>query len=263
MNRIGELTWISGPVARARIDGPVSLMEQVQAGEARLTGEVIALDHEIATIQVYEETIGLRPGEPLFGTGFPLSAALGPGLLGNTYDGVQRPLDVIREEQGIYIRHGSHAEPLSSRKWKFTPRAKVGDRPSAGSVLGTVAETPLIEHRILDHPHQDLIDRAFAKPVHNALDCAARHALRRLRRPVEKGAFLNGMGEVAFFFKPAQNRPDGRVLQRPVQFLAHLFCRQRALAPDNEQNGALQFAQFRRIVFVPCVTCHSVTNRNT
>jgi len=152
VNRIGKLIWISGPVIRARIDGPVSLMEQIQAGEARLTGEVIALNHDIATIQVYEETIGLQPGEPLFGTGAPLSVALGPGLLGSTYDGVQRPLDVIRDEQGIYIRRGSQAEPLSSRKWKFTPRAKVGDHLSSGSLLGVIPETPLIEHRVLVPP---------------------------------------------------------------------------------------------------------------
>jgi V/A-type H+/Na+-transporting ATPase subunit A len=147
--RTGNLIWISGPVIKARIAGPLGLLEQVQVGEARLTGEVIALEHDVATIQVYEETNGLRPGEPLYGTGAPLSVLLGPGLLANTYDGLQRPLAVMRDEQGIYLQRGSQAEALPSRKWKFTPRAHAGDLIRAGSLFGIVPETPLIEHRVL------------------------------------------------------------------------------------------------------------------
>jgi len=143
------LTWISGPVVKARISGALSVLEQVQVGEARLAGEVISLQHDLATIQVYEETNGLRPGEPLFGTGSPLSVLLGPGLLANTYDGLQRPLAVMREEQGIYIRRGSQALALPSRKWHFTPALKTGESVRPGSLLGVVPETPLIEHRVL------------------------------------------------------------------------------------------------------------------
>ena len=149
MNTAGALTWISGPVVRARVTGPLSVLEQVQVGEARLAGEVIALAHDIATIQVYEETNGLRPGEPLFGTGAPLSASLGPGLLANTYDGLQRPLEAMRDQQGIYLRRGSQADALPSKNWKFTPRAQTGDLVQAGSLLGAIPETPLIEHRVL------------------------------------------------------------------------------------------------------------------
>jgi len=145
---IGSLIWISGPVVRARVTGPLSVLEQVQVGDARLAGEVIALAHDTATIQVYEDTNGLRPGEPLFGTGAPLSVSLGPGLLANTYDGLQRPLEVVRDQQGIYLR-GSQADALPSKNWKFTPRAQTGDLVQAGSLLGTVPETPLIEHRVL------------------------------------------------------------------------------------------------------------------
>ncbi|MGD1096063.1 MAG: V-type ATP synthase subunit A [Bryobacteraceae bacterium] len=148
-SRIGSLTWISGPVVRARVAGPLSVLEQVQVGEARLAGEVIALGHDIAIIQVYEETNGLRPGEPLYGTGAPLSVLLGPGLLANTYDGLQRPLAVVRDQQGIYLRRGSQAEALPSRSWKFTPRAQRGEVVQPGSLLGIVPETPLIEHRVL------------------------------------------------------------------------------------------------------------------
>ncbi len=121
---IGSLTWISGPVVRARVTGPLSVLEQVQVGEARLAGEVIALAHDIATIQVYEETNGLRPGEPLFGTGAPLSASLGPGLLANTYDGLQRPLEVVRDQQGIYLRRGSQAAALPPRIGNSRPGRK-------------------------------------------------------------------------------------------------------------------------------------------
>lgn len=147
--RAGLLTWISGPVVRARVTGPLSVLEQVQVGEDRLAGEVIGLEHDVATIQVYEETNGLRPGEPLYGTGSPLSVLLGPGLLANTYDGLQRPLAVIFQEQGIYLRRGSQAEALPARKWKFMPRAQPGDSARPGLPLGVVPETPLIEHRVL------------------------------------------------------------------------------------------------------------------
>ncbi|HXP86632.1 MAG TPA: V-type ATP synthase subunit A [Bryobacteraceae bacterium] len=149
--RVGALTWISGPVVKARISGPLSLLEQVYVGEVGLAGEVISLDHDIATLQVYEETNGLRPGEPLFGTGAPLSVTLGPGLLTSTYDGLQRPLEVIRDQQGIYFQHGSQAEALPEKKWRFTPSAGVGDEVQPGHLLGVVQETPLIEHRILAH----------------------------------------------------------------------------------------------------------------
>ncbi len=149
MSQAGQLIWISGPVVKARVSGPLSVLEQVRVGEEGLTGEVIALDHDVATIQVYEETNGLHPGEPLFGTGSPLSVLLGPGLLANTYDGLQRPLAAMREEQGIYIRRGSQAGALPSRKWHFTPASKPGEQVQPGTLLGTIPETPLIEHRVL------------------------------------------------------------------------------------------------------------------
>jgi V/A-type H+-transporting ATPase subunit A len=149
------------------------VLEQVQVGEERLAGEVIALRHDVATIQVYEETNGLRPGEPLYGTGAPLSVWLGPGLLASTYDGLQRPLAVIRDEQGIYLRRGSQAQALPERAWHFTPRLKAGDAARAGSVLGIVQETPLIEHRVLIPPGIEgtLIDIASqgAYTVHDGI----------------------------------------------------------------------------------------------
>jgi V/A-type H+/Na+-transporting ATPase subunit A len=152
MTEAGAITSISGPVVKARVTGELGVLEQVHVGTARLTGEVIALRHDVATIQVYEDTNGLRPGEPLFGSGAPLSVTLGPGLLATTYDGLQRPLTVLRDQQGIYLQRGSQAEALPTKKWKFTPRVKHGDAIRGGAILGIVPETPLVEHRVLLPP---------------------------------------------------------------------------------------------------------------
>jgi V/A-type H+-transporting ATPase subunit A len=150
--QIGVLTWISGPVAHVRTTGELAILEQVWVGEDRLAGEVIALEHDTATVQIYEETAGLRPGEPLFGSGHPLSLQLGPGLLGNTFDGIQRPLAAVRSAQGLYIRRGLQLAPLPDRKWQFQPRAQVKSSIGGGMVLGVTPETSLIEHRILVPP---------------------------------------------------------------------------------------------------------------
>lgn len=148
----GVLTWISGPVAHVRTTGELAILEQVWVGEDRLAGEVIALEHDTATVQIYEETAGLRPGEPLFGSGHPLSLQLGPGLLGSTFDGIQRPLVAVRSAQGLYIRRGLQLAPLPERKWQFQPRAQVKSPIGGGMVLGVTPETSLIEHRILVPP---------------------------------------------------------------------------------------------------------------
>ncbi|MEZ4867062.1 MAG: V-type ATP synthase subunit A [Caldilineaceae bacterium] len=151
---VGMLTWISGPVAHAQVTGDLAILEQVWVGEAHLAGEIIALDHDLATIQIYEETTGLRPGEPLYGSGQPLSVALGPGLLGSIFDGIQRPLPAVREQSGLYVTRGIQVAPLPARQWHFTPCAQVGAKISGGVRLGSVQETLLIEHRILTPPEQ-------------------------------------------------------------------------------------------------------------
>jgi len=129
------------------------MLEQVWVGDERLAGEVIGLNEDVATLQVYEETSGLHVGAPLYGTGHPLSASLGPGLIGSIFDGIQRPLTVLREQSGIYIRRGISASPLDKqKKWHFTPKITEGASISAGAILGVVQETPLIEHRVLVPP---------------------------------------------------------------------------------------------------------------
>lgn len=150
MEASAYITWISGPVVRARITGEMHMLEQVQVGEYRLVGEVIALREETATIQVYEETSGLRPGDVIIGMGRPISVELGPGLLGGVFDGIQRPLERLAELSGDFIERGITAPALDrARRWLFTPLLQNGDRVTGGEILGVVPETSLVEHRVL------------------------------------------------------------------------------------------------------------------
>jgi V/A-type H+-transporting ATPase subunit A len=132
----------------------VEMHEMVEVGKDRLIGEIIRLDGDVATIQVYENTSGIKPKEDVFGTGVPLSAELGPGLIGNIYDGIQRPLEVIKEETGPFIKRGTKTAALQRNKmWQFNPKVDVGKNVIGGDILGTVQESMLIEHRILVPPN--------------------------------------------------------------------------------------------------------------
>jgi V/A-type H+-transporting ATPase subunit A len=125
-------------------------MKLVQVGEAGLIGEIIRLDGDKATIQVYQNTTGLKLNEPVHGTGTPLSVELGPGLLGNVFDGIERPLETLKETTGAFIKPSQGITAISrEKKWAFVPTVKVGDMVEAGDVVGTVQETPLVEHRIM------------------------------------------------------------------------------------------------------------------
>ena len=127
------ITWISGPVLRASVARPFSINEAALVGEQQLLGEVIRLDGPYAVIQVYEDTTGLRPGDIISGTGTALSVPLGPGLLGNIFDGLLRPLTV----QGQYVAPGI-SNSLDTNKWPFRPRARVGEQLAAGQLIGVV-----------------------------------------------------------------------------------------------------------------------------
>jgi V/A-type H+/Na+-transporting ATPase subunit A len=149
----GKIEWISGPAVKASGMAASKMYEVMQVGEEKLIGEVIKLTGDIAFVQVYESTSGLRPGEPVSGTGQPLSTTLGPGMIGTIYDGLQRPLDVIAKKAGAFITRGVTADSIPFDKaWEFVPSVKKGDEIEGGSVLGTVQETPLVEHRILVPP---------------------------------------------------------------------------------------------------------------
>ena len=149
----GTIVRIAGPVVAAAGLKGVRIYDVVYVGEMRLVGEVIRLSGELATIQVYEDTGGLRVGEPVVSSGGPFVVELGPGLLGSIFDGVQRPLPLLREQQGDFIARGGAALPLDYQKeWEFEPRARVGDYVSGGTLLGVVQETPQLEHRVLAPP---------------------------------------------------------------------------------------------------------------
>jgi len=152
---VGKVIRIAGPVVRAIGLDRVRLYDVVQVGELGLIGEVIRLSGGVTTIQIYEDTSGIRIGEPIRSTGMPLVAHLGPGLLGQVYDGLQRPLEILAELSGEYIRRGEYASPLpEQRRWQFTPYVSVGDVVGPGDVLGGVPESRTIEHRILVPPGQ-------------------------------------------------------------------------------------------------------------
>lgn len=149
----GKVVWVSGPAVKADGMAAARMYETVEVGEARMIGEIIRLTGDVAFVQVYESTSGLKPGEPVYGTGQPLSVSLGPGMMGNIYDGLQRPLNIIAEKSGSFIGKGVTAPQIPfDQLWDFTPRVKVGDDVVGGTILGVVPETELIEHRILAPP---------------------------------------------------------------------------------------------------------------
>lgn len=151
----GRLVRIAGPVVEARGLPGARLYDVVRIGDMGLTGEVIRLDGPDAVIQVYEDTSGLRVGEPVTSTGGPLAVELGPGLLGKVFDGIQRPLAALLQDQpghaaSPYIERGARRPALDrAARWEFVPAVSVGDDVGPGDILGSVAETPAITHRVL------------------------------------------------------------------------------------------------------------------
>jgi V/A-type H+-transporting ATPase subunit A len=141
---------ISGPVVAAKgLDG-AQMFDVVRIGELGLVGEIVRLEGKSAMIQVYEDTTGLKPGEKVINTKRPLSMQLGPGLLKSIYDGIQRPLDILREQSGDFISRGNIIPALDQKKkWDFVPVKKKGDHVSPGEIIGEVQETPIIKHKIM------------------------------------------------------------------------------------------------------------------
>ncbi|HJM87883.1 MAG TPA: V-type ATP synthase subunit A [Candidatus Thalassarchaeaceae archaeon] len=153
MSEKGRIYRISGPVVTA-IGLDAKMYDVVRVGDEGLMGEVIELHGEKAVIQVYEDTSGVRPGEPVVNTGLTLAVQLGPGLLTQIYDGIQRPLPVMQEKMGTFITRGVDADGLNQeKKWKFEPTAKKGDKVEGGQTIGTVQETETIVHKIMIPPN--------------------------------------------------------------------------------------------------------------
>ena len=149
----GRIVWVSGPAVKADGMSEAKMYETVSVGDAKLIGEVIRLTGDVAFIQVYESTSGLKPGEPVIGTGNPLSVLLGPGIIGQIYDGIQRPLKELSKKSGSFIGRGITTTPVDmTKKYHFVPSVNVGDEIQAGNILGTVKETDLIDHKIMVPP---------------------------------------------------------------------------------------------------------------
>jgi len=150
----GKIERVAGPVVVASSMLGSRMYELVKVGDSRLIGEIIRVKADTATIQVYEETTGIKPGEVVERTGNPLSVELGPGLVNQFFDGTQRPLPVLLEKGGAFIRRGITAPALDrKKKWEFTPSMKKEDKVAGGDVLGEVPETVLVKHRILVPPN--------------------------------------------------------------------------------------------------------------
>ena len=147
----GKIIKVSGPLVVADGLADANMADVVRVGEQRLIGEILNMTGDRASIQVYEETSGLGPGAVVESTGAPLSVELGPGIIENIYDGIQRPLEEIVKQTGSNnLARGVEVSPLNrEKKWAYTPEAKVGDRVVGGDVLGTVPETEVVLHKIM------------------------------------------------------------------------------------------------------------------
>ena len=150
MSSKGTIKKVAGPLVIASGMRDANMSDVVRVSERRLIGEIIEMHGDEASIQVYEETSGLGPGEPVESTGAPMSVELGPGLITSIYDGIQRPLDDIMKISGNNLQRGVEVASLKrDKKWKFVPVAKIGDEVEAGDVLGTVQETQVVEQKIM------------------------------------------------------------------------------------------------------------------
>ncbi len=144
---------INGPVVTVKNTDSFEMMEMVHVGEQNLVGEIIGITDKLTTIQVYEETTGLKPGDPVTGTGAPMNVLLGPGIIDNIFDGIERPLKAIEQQSGAFISRGASVSSLDPDKlWAVTMKVKPGDKLEGGQIYATLPETPIIEHRLMLHP---------------------------------------------------------------------------------------------------------------
>ncbi len=151
--KVGRITKVSGPLVVAEGLDEANVYDVVKVSDNKLIGEIIEMRGDKASIQVYEETTGIGPGEPVYTTGEPLSVELGPGLVTTMFDGIQRPLDAIRAIAGDFLTRGVEMPGLDrEKKWHFTPTVKVGDQVEPGDVIGTVQETTVVLHKIMVPP---------------------------------------------------------------------------------------------------------------
>ena len=140
---------VAGPLVIAEGMRDANMFDIVRVSKQRLIGEILEMHGDEASIQVYEETAGLGPGEPVESTGVPMSVELGPGLIGSIFDGIQRPLDVIKEQTGNNLQRGIEVPSLNrEKKWHFVPSLQSGVEVEAGDIIGTVQETEIVVHKL-------------------------------------------------------------------------------------------------------------------
>jgi len=145
-----KIVKVAGPVVVAKGLKNAKMYDVVKVSSQKLIGEIIELSKDSATIQVYEETSGIGPGEPVFSTDMPLSVELGPGLISSIYDGIQRPLDILKSTRGNFITRGAEAFAIDrKKKWDFQPISKKGDKVIFGDIIGTVQESNIVKHKIM------------------------------------------------------------------------------------------------------------------
>ncbi|MDD4833752.1 MAG: V-type ATP synthase subunit A [Lutispora sp.] len=148
--KVGRIIKVSGPLVVAEGMDEANVYDVVSVSDNKLIGEIIEMRGDRASIQVYEETTGIGPGDPVYTTGQPLSVELGPGLIEAMFDGIQRPLEPLRAIAGDFLSRGTEVKSLNrEKKWYFTPTVKVGDKVVQGDIIGTVQETPIVLHKIM------------------------------------------------------------------------------------------------------------------
>ncbi|MFW6381407.1 MAG: V-type ATP synthase subunit A, partial [Bacillota bacterium] len=149
----GRITKVSGPLVGAEGLDNAKMFDVVRVGEERLIGEIIEIYGDSISIQVYEETAGLSPGDPVVTTEAPLSVELGPGMLGSIFDGIQRPLEDVKEKAGNFITRGIEVPSLNREKeWEFIPSVEKGEEVTTGDVIGQVEETVIVDHKVMVPP---------------------------------------------------------------------------------------------------------------
>ena len=153
MNKSDVIFGINGPVVTVKNSRSFSMSEMVFVGKEHLVGEVIKVSDDVTTIQVYEETTGLTPGEPVYGTGSPMNVTLGPGIIDNIFDGIERPLKEIARQSGSFISRGSNVASLNGEKlWDVTVKVKAGDKLKGGDIYAECPETPVVRHKCMVFP---------------------------------------------------------------------------------------------------------------
>jgi len=151
--KVGKVIKVSGPLVVAEGMEDANVYDVVEVSDNKLIGEIIEMRGDKASIQVYEETTGIGPGDVVVSTGSPLSIELGPGMIEQMFDGIQRPLEALQAKAGDFLLRGVSVLPLNrEKKWDFVPTVNVGDEVSEGNVIGTVQETSVVSHKIMVPP---------------------------------------------------------------------------------------------------------------